>query len=287
MNEYGALVEAFRQGLQDSGYFEGKNVTIEYRWGEGRFDRLPALATELVNRKVAVIATSGGMGAALAARSATSAVPIVFLGGGDPVELGLVASLNRPGGNVTGALLLGTSLDGKRLQMLRELMPAATTIAYLTTSRMPKSFLEDVQAVAAATGTKLQVGYASNEGEIDAAFGTIKQYRAHALIVAADGFLTSRRNLILALAARDGIPACYAWREFAAAGGLLSYGTNARDLSRQVGVYAARILKGAKPADLPIVQASKFDLVLNLKTAKKLGLTVTREFLARVDEVIE
>lgn len=288
-NERAPFVEGFRQGLKDGGYVDGKDVAIEYRWAEGRFDRLPGLATELVNRNVAVIVATGGMAPALAAKSLTSSIPIVFTGGGDPLKLGLVASLRRPGGNVTGIANIGRSLDAKRLQILRELVPGVATIVYLLNPTSPgaKSSLEEIQAAAEATATHIEVLNASSEREIDAAFAVVKQRGAKAILMANDGFFTTRRDHITALAAGQAIPASYGSREFAMAGGLVSYGADLVDANRQVGLYTARILKGSNPGDLPVIQATKIELVVNLKVAKKLGLAIPRDFLARVDEVIQ
>ena len=291
-NERAHLVEGFRKGLKEGGYVDGKDVAIEYRWAEVRPERLPGLAAELVNRKVAVIVASGGVAPTRAAKSATSTIPIVFTGGQDPVRFGLVASLGRPGGNVTGVTNLSGSLNAKRLEMLRDLLPGIVRIAYLVNpmsfnSEVTNSWIQEIKAAATATGREIQFLNASNEREIDAAFAAIKQGRARALLVPADSFFLNRREQIVALAARHAIPASYPYREFAEAGGLISYGPDLVDSYREAGVYVARILKGAKPADLPVIQASKLKLVVNLKTAKKLGIPVSRDFLARVDEVIE
>ena len=290
-NERAHLVEAFRKGLREGGYVDGKDVAIEYRWAEGSSDRLPGLAAELVSRKVAVIYAAGGWAPALAAKAATSTIPIVFSFGADPVKLGLVATLGRPGGNVTGIANITGLLEGKRLEILRDLLPGAGKVAYVTNPSTPtpaaQSQVKEVQAAAAATRTEIQLLSASNEREIDAAFAVMKQNRAKALLVAAEALFVTRRDQIVALAERYGIPASYPFREFAVAGGLMSYGPDLLDSYRQAGVYTARILKGAKPTELPVIQASKFELVLNLKTAKKLGLKVSRDFLARVDEVVE
>ena len=282
------LVEAFRRGLKEGGYIEGKDVAIEFRWAEGRYERLAGLAADLVSRKVSVIVAQSTP-ASLAAKAATSVIPVVFLGGGDPVQLGIVASLARPTGNVTGITNIASSLEAKRLEILRDILPAAKEIAYLTNPKFPgaNSMAKEVQAAAAATSTKLQLVNASSEADIDAAFAAINQGRASAVLVSADSYFLTRRDQIVALAARHAIPACYAFREYAVAGGLMSYGPDLVDASRQQGQYTARILKGAKPAELPVVQSSKIELLLNGKAARKLGLVVAREFLARVDEVIE
>ncbi len=288
-SERAHMVDWFRKGLKEDGYVEGKNVAIEYRWAEGRDDQLPRLAAELVTRKVAVIVTSGGAPAALAAKSATSTIPIVFLAGADPVKIGLVASLSRPGGNVTGVANISTPLDVKRLEILHELVPAAKRIIYLVNPSDPgaKSSVKDILAAAERTGRRIEILSASNGAEIDAAFAGLKQSRATVLLVATSGLFTTRRNQLVALAARHAIPASYSRREFVAAGGLMSYGPDYSDVYRLTGLYTARILKGAKPADLPVIQETKFNLVVNLKTAKKLGITVSRDFLARIEEVIE
>jgi putative ABC transport system substrate-binding protein len=284
-----ANVAAFRQGLGETGYVEGKNVAIEYRWAEGSYDRLPALAANLVDLDKVDVIVAGGA-AVLAAKSATSTIPVVFLGGGaDPVADGLVASLARPGGNLTGFSILVTELMPKRLELLSELVPQAGVIALLVNpnSAAAERQTRDVQEAARAKGVQLSIRKASTESEIDAAFASLVQLRAGALLVGADPFFNSRREKLVALAARFAVPAIYEFREFAAAGGLISYGPSQTGLWRQVGIYAGRILKGAKPADLPVQQPTTFELVVNLKTAKALGLTVPPSILARADEVIE
>lgn len=279
----------FREGLKEGGYVAGKDVVIEYRWAGGRDDRLPALAAELVNRKVAVIATSGGPMSALAAKSATSTIPIVFVSAFDPVRAGLVANLGHPGGNVTGVSSIANSLDAKRLEVLHELVPAAKKIIYLVNPNDPaaSSSVKEVLAAAELKGVKVEVLRARSRTEIDAAFTGVKRLHARALLVATNALFTTLRAQLIDLAARHSIPASYSRREYVAAGGLMSYGPDYADVYRQVGRYTARILKGAKPADLPVIQEPRINLVVNLATAKKLGLAVSRDFLARVDEVIE
>ena len=278
---------AFRQGLSEAGYLEGQNLAIEYRWAEGSYERLPALAADLVGRKVDLIATGGN--AALAAKSATSTIPIVFMGIGDPVGAGLVASLARPGGNLTGFNNFFFELNPKRLELLSELVPQAKVIALLVNPNSPAAerIIRDVQEAARARGVQLAVLKAGTEGEIDAAFASLVQLHGGALVVGADSFLSSRREQLVALASRHAVPAIYAFRDFAAFGGLISYGIDVTAVNRQVGIYAGRILKGEKPADLPVQQSTKFELVINLKTAKALALSVPQSILARADEVIE
>jgi len=282
------LVAALRRGLNESGFIEGQNVAMEYRWADGRYDQLPALAAELVRRPVAVIVASAPP-AALAARAATSTLPIVFSGGIDPVKLGLVAGLNRPGGNITGVSQFSTALEGKRLELLHELVPYAAVIAMLVnpTFAGTDAITNDMQAAARALGLKLNVLKASSEHDLEAAVASIGQLGAGALVVASDPFFFGRRDRVVTVVAHHAVPAIYQFREFAAAGGLMSYGTNLADGYRQVGVYTGRILKGEKPGDLPVVQPTKFELVINLKTAKTLGLDVPDKLLARADEVIE
>jgi putative ABC transport system substrate-binding protein len=283
------MVSAFRQGLQETGHIEGQNVAIEYRWAEGHYDRLPAMAADLIRQPLAVLVATGGAASGLAAKSATTATPIVFISGTDPVKIGLVASLNRPEGNATGVNVLTSELVMKRLELLRHLIPNAKLIAVLAN---PINFatptnLQDLQAAARALGLQLVVLNASQERDIDAAFAAVVAQRANALLISPDPFFFSRRDRILALAARDAVPAMYEWREFAAAGGLISYGASLGDAYRLVGVYAGRILNGAKPSDLPVQQSTKVELVINLKTAKAIGLAVSPTLLARADEVIE
>ena len=272
-------LRAFRQGLKDAGFIEGENVAIEYRWADSQIDRLPALAAELVRRRVAVIAASGGMPSILAAKAATTTIPIVFAIAEDPVRLGLVASLARPSGNLTGINFFGTELAAKRLELLRELVPGAIRIAVLvdpTNATNTETTVGDVEAAARAKGLQIQVLNASNSREIDAAFATLASERPDALLVGSTAFLTDRRVQLAQLAARHAVPAIYADRQFAEVGGLMSYGASLGDAFRQVGVYAGRILKGAKPADLPVVQSTKFELVINAPTARMLGLMCRR-----------
>jgi putative tryptophan/tyrosine transport system substrate-binding protein len=283
-------LRAFRQGLKDSGYIEGENVTIEHRWAEGQFDRLPALAAELVRRQVAVIATSGGAAAAFAAKAATATIPIVFSVADDPVRLGLVASLARPGGNLTGVNLVIGELTAKRLGLMRELVPGAARVAVLVNpanTANAETTLRDVEPTARAMGLQLQILKASTSQEIEAAFATFVRERPDALYVGNDTYLTSRRVQLVHLATLHKVPAIFSLREIAEVGGLMSYGVNIADAIRQLGVYAGRILKGAKPADLPVVQSTKFELVINAVTARMLGLTVPPTLLSVADEVIE
>jgi len=284
-----SLLPAFRKGLNEMGYIEGKNAAIEFRWGDGHYDRLPALAEDLVRRQVAVIVTSGGERAALAAKAATATIPIVFNVGEDPVRFGLITSLNRPGGNITGVTSLLGALGTKQLGLLRELVPKAATIAMLVNPNETWADTEitNTQAAARAVGQQLAVLRASTEREIDAAFAILVQQRIGALMVAASPFFFTRADYIIALSARHSLPAIYFRREIADAGGLISYGSSTAELYGQMGVYAGKILIGAKPADLPVMQPTKFELVINLKTAKTLGLEVPPTLLARADEVIE
>jgi putative tryptophan/tyrosine transport system substrate-binding protein len=283
------LVAAFREGLKNASYIEGRNVSIEYRWARGHYDQLESLAADLVRRQVAVIAATGGTISAQAAKAATATIPIVFNVGDDPIKSGLVTSFNRPGGNITGVSTLSPALETKRLGLLRELVPRTAIIAVLLNATNPDVGLQrqDMNAVATALGQELRFFYASNESDLDAAFKSLVQQRADALLVGNDVFFTNRREQIVALAVRHAIPTIYAFRQFAESGGLMSYSTNLIEVYRQIGVYVGRVLKGEKPADLPVVQPTKFELVINLKTAKVLGLTVPDKLLALADEVIE
>ena len=282
------MVGAFRRGLSESGYAEGRNIAIEYRWAKGQYDQLPAMAADLVRRNATVVAAFGPP-AALAAKAATSSVPIVFVSGSDPVQAGLVASFNQPGGNVTGVYVLLTGLEGKRLGLLRDLVPQASLIGMLINPRSPDAEAQSraLQGAARAVGQEVLVVEASNDGEVDAAFAAVKERRAGALVVAADVFFTARRERIVALAARYAIPTIYELREFVVVGGLMSYGTSLVDGYYRGGLYVSRILGGAKASDLPIVQSAKFELAINLKTAKALGLEVGPGLSAIADEVIE
>ena len=280
---------AFLQGLKEAGFVPGQNVAIEYRWAEGQFDRLSALATDLVRRQVAIIAVGGGGVTALAAKEATSTIPIVFAFGSDPVKLGLVASLNLPGGNITGVSTIAVKIGPKRLQLLRDLLPKAVAIGFLMNPRSPNTAfdLAEMQVAARGLGLQLIIVNASDEREIDTAFSDLAQQGAAALVVQPEPFLFSRRNQLVALATHYAIPAIYFEREFATAGGLMSYGPDFREVNRQAGIYTGRILKGAKPADLPVVQSTKFELVINLRAAKALGLELPATLLTLASEVIE
>jgi putative tryptophan/tyrosine transport system substrate-binding protein len=280
-------VVAFHRGLNETAHVEGKNTLVEYRWADGHDDRLPALIADLINRQVAVIVANTP--SAVVARRATATIPIVFTSGTDPVSIGLVTSLNRPGGNVTGVSFFSNKLEAKRLGLLHELVPSAALVAYLVDPNFPDaaSQVKDVQEAARALGLQLHVERAGTEGDIETAFSVLTQKGVSALLIGAGPFFNRQRTEIVALAARHALPAIYEWREFAEAGGLATYGTSLTDAYRQAGVYAGRILKGAKPADLPVLQPTKFALVINLKTAKALGLTLSAGLLAIADEVIE
>ncbi len=281
-------VAAFRQALSEADYVEGQNVAIDYRWADGQYDRLPGLAADLISRQVAVIFAGGGA-AARAAKAATTMIPIVIMIGEDPVKFGLVASLNRPGGNISGVSTFNAVLGSKRLELLHELVPTIATIGLLVNPNYPSAGLEigETQVAARAVGRNLIILNASTESEIDAAFASLVQQRVGALVVTGDPLFVSQRDKVVMLAARHAVPTIYVQREFAVAGGLIGYGTSLTDAYRQVGIYAGRILKGAKPGDLPVVQPTKFDLVINLKTAKALGITIPDKLLALADEVIE
>jgi len=281
-------VARFRAGLKETGYVDSQNVAIAFRWAEGHYDRLPALAAELVHRNVAVIFASGGPPSALAAKAATVTTPIVFILA-DPIKLGMVASLNHPGGNATGVGLFNVAVEAKKLEILHELVPNAMKIGVLVNPRNPntQTIATELQSAAGALGLQLHIVNAATEGEFGDAFTTLVQQQAGALLVAADPFFNDRREALVALAAQHALPAIYEWREFTAAGGLVSYGTIISDAYRQAGVYTGRILKGEKPATLPVVQPTKFELVINIKTAKALGIIVPQTLAVAADEVIE
>jgi putative ABC transport system substrate-binding protein len=284
------LVAAFRQGLKEIGYFEGQNVAIEYRWAENQNDRLPAMAADLVSRQVAVLAVAGSTPGAVAAKAATTTIPVVFWIGSDPVALGLVARLDRPGGNLTGMTNINVEIMPKRLELIHELLPAATIMGALVNPINPSlagPATRDLQTAARTLGLQLHVLNASAEGDFDAVFATLAELHAGALVIAPDPLFNNRSEQLAALSLRHAMPAIYQYPEFAAAGGLMSYGGSFTDQTRQAGVYTGRILKGEKPADLPVQQATKAELIINLKTAKALGLTVPLSLLGRADEVIE
>jgi putative ABC transport system substrate-binding protein len=281
-------IAAFRQGLKEAGYVEGQNVAIEFRFAENRYDRLSALASDLLRRQVTVMAALGTP-AVLAAKATTSMIPIVFVIGDDPIKIGVVASLARPGGNLTGVTTLASEVGPKRLELVRELLPTATIIAVLVNPTNPNAQAQsrDLQAAAPALGVQLHVLHASTEGELDTAFASLLQRRAGALIIATDSFMIIQINQLAALAARYAVPTVFQFREFAAAGGLMSYGGSIADANRLAGIYTGRVLKGEKPADLPVQQSTKVELIINLKTAKALGLTIPLPLIGRADEVIE
>jgi putative ABC transport system substrate-binding protein len=284
------VVAAFRRGLAETGFVEGQNIAVAFRWAEGRYAELPKLAEELVGLKVAVVLAAGSTPSARAAKAASSTIPIVFSGVPDPVELGLVASLNRPGGNVTGMSTLTSELGGKSVEVLKEMLPKAARFAYLVNPSSPSA--EDPETngarmAARALGVELEIVQATNERELNDVFPSVKALRAHGLIVSPDPFFDSRRDRLVALSAQHALPAKYGWREYVLAGGLMSYGTDLLENYRRAGVYVGRILKGEKPADLPVIQPEKFELVINLKTAKALGLEVPPRLVERADEVIE
>ena len=285
---YAIQVAAFLRGLEETGYIEGQNVTVEYRWAEGRFEQLPALAADLVGRKVDVIAADA-VTSTRAAKDATSTIPVVFISGSDPVQRGFVASFARPGGNLTGVAMMVAELAPKRFELLSEMVPQASIIALLVNPNNVQTdvVIKGVGEAARAKAVELQILKASTEGEIDAAFDTLMQLQADALVIGPDVFLYSRREQLVALAARYRIPAIHEWRGSVAAGGLISYGADITSVFRQLGIYAGKILKGAKPDDLPVQQPTKFELVVNLKTADALGLTIPPSILARADDVIE
>ena len=283
------LAAALREGLKEAGYVEGQNVIIEYRWANGHYDQLQALAADLVRRQAAVIAATGGTVSAQAAKAATATIPIIFNGGEDPIKSGLVASFNRPGGNITGVITQSPALEPKRLGLLRELVPQATIIAVLLNPANPDTDFQrqGVEAAATAIGVKLRIFHANREDDLDRAFAALVQQRADALLVGNDPFFVNQREQIVALAARHGLPAIYTYRSFAEAGGLISYSTNLVDVYRQVAFYVGRVLKGEKPADLPVLLPTKFELVINLKTAKALGVKISDNLLSLADEVID
>jgi ABC-type uncharacterized transport system substrate-binding protein len=286
---YAAQLAAFRQGLSEAGFVEGRNVAIEYRWADDQYDRLPALAADLARRPVAVIATLGGNTASVAAKAATTTIPVVFHGSVDPVEAGLVASLNRPGGNVTGVVTLNMDTGQKRLELIHELLPAATTIGLLLnpTNTVAEIQSKDLQAAARTLGLQLRIANASTDRDFDAAFATLSQGQVGGLVIGTDGFLVSQSEQLAALTVRYALPTIFQYRAFVTAGGLMSYGGSVTDSYRLSGVYTGRILKGEKPADLPVQQATKVELIINLKTARTLGITFPITLLGRADEMIE
>jgi putative tryptophan/tyrosine transport system substrate-binding protein len=289
-DRWASRLHAFRQGLSETGYVEGRNVGIEYRWAEGQLDRLPALAADLVRRQVRVIAAPESTPAAFAAKAATTTIPIVFSVGVDPVAVGLVASLNKPGGNLTGVTNLNAEILPKRLELMHELVPTATTIALLVNPSNPlvaETESRDAQTAARTLGLQLHVLHASTDRDFDTVFASLAQMRAVALVINTDVFFNSRSEQLAALALRHTVPAIFQYREFVASGGLMSYGTSTTDVFRQVGIYTTRLLRGESPADLPVQQVTKIELTINLKTARTLGLTVPQSLLGRADEVIE
>jgi putative tryptophan/tyrosine transport system substrate-binding protein len=283
------LVAAFRDGLGGTGFVEGQNIAIEFRWADGQYDRLPALAADLVNRRVAVLVGVGGDVSAVAAKRATATIPVVFGMGGDPIKAGLVESLNRPGGNATGFTLLTNEMEPKRLGLLRDLVPNAAVFGVLVNPKFPPAAhqLQDLEEAARRIGQRLFVANASNDVELESGFASLLQQQISALLVSADPYFDTRRDRIIAFAAQHRIPAIYQFREYAAAGGLISYGPSITDAYRQAGIYVGRILRGAKPADLPVVQPTKFEFVINLKNAKALGIKISDNVLSLADEVIE
>jgi putative tryptophan/tyrosine transport system substrate-binding protein len=289
-DQFADRLRVFRDGLSETGYVEGQNLTIEYRWAEGRNDQLPALAVELVRRRVSAIVTAGSTPAALAASAATTTIPIVFYVGADPVEVGLVSNLARPGDHITGVVTLNVEVGAKRLELLHEVVPTATSVALLlnpTNPAVAESITRDMQAAARTLRLQLHVLHASSDREIDMAFATLTQLRADALVIGADAMFTSRSEQLAALTVRHAVPAIYEWREFVSAGGLMSYGSTVLDTYRPLGVYTGRILKGERPGDLPVQRATRVELIINLKTAKALGLTIPPNLLAVANEVIE
>jgi putative ABC transport system substrate-binding protein len=288
-DEYTIRLRAFRQGLKDAGYVEGQNVTIEYRWADNQYNRLPALAAELVHRQANVIVAGGGTPSAMAAKAASATIPIVFAVAADPVKVGLVASLNRPGGNLTGVTNLNVDVAQKRLELMHELLPTAATITVLVnpTSVLAEPFMQAVQLAAGALGLKLHILNASTDRDLDTAFATMVQLRASALVIGTDTFFNARAEQLAALSLRHAVPAISQYRPFVAAGGLISYASDETEYYRVAGVYTGRILKGEKPADLPVQRLTKIELIINLKTAKALGITVPLSLLGRADEVIE
>jgi putative tryptophan/tyrosine transport system substrate-binding protein len=287
--EFAHAAQAFRQGLADTGYVEGRNVLIEYRWAEGRYERVSTLVGDLIRRNVALIAATGGVASVLAAKAATSSIPIVFANGSDPVKFGLVERLNRPGGNITGATFFNNALGPKRLQLLRDVAPKAATIGLLVNPGNPNTEFDanEIESAARSLGLRILRVNAGSEREFDQAFATMAEHGVGALVVNADAFFYARRDQLIELATRLAVPTMYEQREFATAGGLMSYGANIAEAYRKAGAYAGRILRGEAPGDLPVQQATRFELVVNLKTAKALGLTVPTSMLALADEVIE